>query len=103
MVTYNGYAPKVIIEKFNRAIAFYMESGLESFHSSFADFLSKIRMRVEDGEIDDDDQPKPLRLDQSFFFLVIYGIQILIAIAAFIAEIIIHRRRSRQAVAPNVY
>lgn len=39
-----------------------MESGLESFHSSYDEFLSQIRMRVENGEIDDDDQPKSLRL-----------------------------------------
>lgn len=102
---FNGYVilfenkteNKTLVTNLNRAITLHLESGLESFHSSFAKFLSEIKLEVASAEREkDDDQPKLLRLDQLSLFLVVFSIQILIAIGAFIAEIIVHRNRSRR-------
>lgn len=75
--------------------AMFLENGLKSFYKSNSDFLSGIRKRIH-GADDDSNEWKPLRLDQLHFFLIIYGIQILIAIGTFIAEILVHRKRTRE-------
>lgn len=80
--------------EFDQVITSYMESGLESFHMSFSAFLSKLRQRVENGE--NEEEPQPIRLDQLYFFLIVFGIQIIIAVGAFVAEIVVHRRRFRR-------
>lgn len=73
-----------------------MESGLLSFHLSYSEYLSKVRLRVEEGEKDDNEWDPTLRLDQLYFVLVIYGIQIMIAVCAFVIEMMAHRRQSRR-------
>lgn len=93
VISYNFFAPLVLKKKFNRVIKMFMESGIESFYTSYSDFLSCLRKRINNH---DKDEWKPLRLDQLQFFLIIYVIQILIAIGTFIAEILIHRKRTRE-------
>lgn len=69
-----------------------MENGFVAFYQSFAEFLSLVRKRVEDSNDENEGGPRPLRLDQLYFFFTVYLIQILIAIGAFVTEIVVHRR-----------
>lgn len=94
ILTYKEFIPKMLIEQFNRAIRLHMESGLESFHSSYSNFVKAIRLRIENG--DSGKQPNALRLDQLYFFLTVFGLQIMISIGAFIIEIVVSRCRSRK-------
>lgn len=89
-LSFNQMVPKFLMDEFNRLLILYFECGLQSFHSSNAAYLSDMRKPIDD---DYEMEPKPLRLDQLYPFLVIFGLQIIISIGAFISELVIHRKR----------
>lgn len=88
------YVQKFLVEMFNRPGTIFLENGFDAFFTSFAEFLGSIRQRIDHSDDEIENEPKPLRLNQLYLFLMIYWIQTIIAIATFITEIIVHRRQS---------
>lgn len=67
-LSYNNTVPIDLIENINRAITSHLESGLESFHLSYAEFLSQVRQEVYNFENPTDaDEYNLMMINRSHF------------------------------------
>lgn len=86
-ITHDGYAPKRFLDQFNRLSRSMSENGLYKFYSMYSMFLGRIRSPTDI----DVAEFQPLKLEQLYFFVTVFIIQLIIAIIVFITELIVHR------------
>lgn len=98
LITYDGYASKRSLDKFRRLFKLMMENGLYRFYLSYSIFLERIRAKgiVEAKEF------QPLKLEQLYFFVTIFIIQMIMAIIVFIIELVVHCMNIRRQLRHNI-
>lgn len=96
-ISYTGYAPNRLINRYIQVLRSMMENGINKFYLSYAKHLEEIRSKqTKIGH-----EFRPLRLGQLTLFLWIYVVQITFSIIVFIIELIVHCVRRRYCVQQN--
>lgn len=91
-LSYKCFVPRNLTRKIEQMKKSMLENGLDQFYRTFAMFRGRINYNnIDKGTVGTDMLIGTIRLEQLYFFFMIYFIQIAFAIIVFIIEVNIHR------------